>query len=190
MSGKDAAPSLARQRFASRTHDALLGGGALAAVAWGLARGAHPLLAAAWLAAGVALLSLVEYLVHRHLFHGQGRLAAAHAQHHEHPEREQIDAASYWLPLLPPFPVAWALSLATGDAAAGACFAAGMCVGYVRFRYVHRRLHEHQERSPALAAFHQGHHDDEACHFGVTTRLWDRLFGTEAARVAAGAGRP
>lgn len=190
MIPEDPTPSLARQRLASRTHYAMLGIPALAALAWSLWRGAHPLAAAAWLAGGVALLSLVEYLVHRYLFHGSGLLAAVHARHHEHPEREQIDAASYWLPLVPPLPVAWALALATGDAAAGACFAAGMCIGYMRFRWVHRRLHEHPEHNPTLAAFHQGHHDDEACHFGVTTRLWDRLFGTVARRIAAQPGRP
>ena len=62
-------------------------------------------------------------------------------------------------------------------------FAAGMCLQYSFFRAVHRRLHVALRRgvSGALANYHDGHHREQTVNFGVTTRVWDRLFGTQRA---------
>ncbi len=51
---------------------------------------------------------------------------------------------------------------------------------YSWFRAAHRRMHRpgHTLSRGTLAHFHRGHHADTGCNFGVTTPVWDHLFGS------------
>ena len=68
-----------------------------------------------------------------------------------------------------------------GPAAAGA-FSAGLLTGFLRYEYVHWRIHfraPRSERQRVLRAHHLSHHFcDPNAYFGVTTRFFDRLFGS------------
>jgi len=153
------------------------------AAAFLLARSTHDLgvLVLAALLAGWVTLSLVAYSIHRFVFHGRGPLARGHAHHHLEPLAEQTDAVSFFGPIAI-IAAAWLLVAGVGAAAAADGIAAGGCLGYSWFRLVHRLVHV--PGRPAFfcryRAFHQRHHASPGVNFGVTTRAWDRLFGTHA----------
>lgn len=155
----------------------------VAAAVFLLARGAQALGASVTIAllAGWVTLSLVAYSIHRFAFHGRGALARAHARHHAEPLDEQTDAVSFFGPIAI-IAAAWLLVAGVGATAAADGIAAGGCLGYSWFRLVHRMVHV--PGRPALfrryLAFHQRHHASPGVNFGVTTRAWDRLFGTHA----------
>ena len=77
------------------------------------------------------------------------------------------------------------LALAIGAAPAGAVVL-GVLAGFVRYEHVHWRIHFRapvSARQELLRVHHLSHHfrNPKAYH-GVTTRFWDRLFGTLPAR--------
>ncbi|MDX1650830.1 MAG: sterol desaturase family protein, partial [Myxococcota bacterium] len=59
---------------------------------------------------------------------------------------------------------------------------AGLLAGFARYEYVHWRIHFRAPRSARerlLRSHHLAHHvRDASAYHGVTTRLWDRAFGT------------
>ncbi len=140
-------------------------------------------LALAWAVLGWITQSAVAYLVHRFLMHGPSVAARAHALHHRHPGREQLDWLSWFGPIAIIFsawPVAWLLG--AGWPAANAMVAGG-CLSYSYFRIIHRLIHS--PRPPrwmaGTLAFHQAHHARPDVNFGVTTPLWDWLMETRGA---------
>lgn len=132
--------------------------------------------------AGLASWSLVEYGIHRLIFHGLQPFAAMHAMHHARP-RALIGAPA--VAGLTVLAVGLFLPVWAASSAALACGAtAGMMLGYLWYVTVHHLLH-HRPRgllaraAPALLARHAAHH--AALHpgnFGVTTVLWDAVFRT------------
>lgn len=159
---------------------------AVAAIAFGVAGAwwyAGPRLAMPLLAlAGFLVWSLLEYVLHRWVLHG--RLLAPsreHARHHSHPTDTistpamtiTIGALALWA----------ALALLTSRGTA-ALLLFGTYAGYNYFAFVHHLQH-HQ---PALLArigflddlrrLHAVHHRTPRVHYGISSSLWDRLFGT------------
>jgi sterol desaturase/sphingolipid hydroxylase (fatty acid hydroxylase superfamily) len=129
--------------------------------------------------AGLLAWTLWEYCFHRWVYH-QGRtvLHAGHALHHEDPQMLigmpwfLITAFvsglwyvfSYWL----------AVRYVSG-------FVAGLLAGFV-FYYCFHHVHHHFNPKSSwyrkLRAHHKIHHQMPETNFGVTNRLWDRVFGT------------
>lgn len=158
---------------------------AIAALLIGGLRGASPAVATAVgfaTLAGLASWSLVEYVIHRLLFHGLQPFAAMHAMHHARP-RALIGApavAGFTVLAFGLFlPVWWLGSLALAYGAT-----AGMMLGYLWYVTVHHLLH-HRPRgllartAPGLLARHAAHHAAvRPGNFGVTTGVWDTAFGT------------
>lgn len=172
------------RRRLSHLHHLLLAGGALVLLAAGYLRA--PWLTLAALMAGVVAGSFAEYAVHRFVLHGPAWAARVHARHHASPALEQIDALSYFGPLVVALGGWLAINLVSGEAVLAHGVTAGMCLQYSWFRALHRRMHRrgHRLASGSRALFHRGHHGNQQRNFGVTTPLWDRLLGT-----ATGAGR-
>jgi sterol desaturase/sphingolipid hydroxylase (fatty acid hydroxylase superfamily) len=142
--------------------------------------GAIALLPVPWwdAAAGVVALTLVEYVVHRWVFHGAGRWAPArydaiHGAHHRLP----ADPGRRLVPLTHSLPVA---ALAYALVPSGVL--AGMLLGYLAYEVAHTISHLRGPLRWPLSAIrrhharHHGPRDDRA--FGVTSPLWDRVFGT------------
>ena len=98
---------------------------------------------------GLGVWSFLEYATHRFLLHGP--LLRLHLHHHQRPRDDKFD----WKPSL----------------------IAGVLAGYVVYSYVHSRLH-HGTRLGNLRKLHVRHHQHPDRNFGVTTLLWDRVFGT------------
>lgn len=133
-------------------------------------------------AAGLLWWTLLEYLLHRFVFHRFPRtLGRRHLQHHAQPRVRSLARAplpsslgglSLHALVLTPL---WGLDRA-------AAFVAGVAIGYMAYEWIHWQLHSGQQTSrrfPVLRRHHLMHHHLHAgSRFGVSSRFWDRLFGT------------
>jgi sterol desaturase/sphingolipid hydroxylase (fatty acid hydroxylase superfamily) len=142
----------------------------------------------AWIA-GLLGFSLFEYLLHRFIFHRRfpdsraGRIEAflTHGYHHAYPE----DPDRLVMPPLGSVPLA--VIFVTGYIAMlgrplGLAAFAGTAVGYVIYDTAHFILHHWRPRTPVglwMRRYHLlHHHAGEPARFGVSSPLWDVVFGT------------
>jgi sterol desaturase/sphingolipid hydroxylase (fatty acid hydroxylase superfamily) len=131
---------------------------------------------------GIAFWTLAEYWVHRVLMHGYGVFVAAHAMHHAAPRAYIGTPAWISMPTLLgiiflPLWFWFGFNIASGTLA-------GVMTGYTWYGLLHHLMH-HLQNPPALGYLrnlqsrHMRHHySPKAGNFGVTTGVWDRLFGT------------
>lgn len=143
-----------------------------------------------WLAVpfGMLLWSLVEYALHRFVFHARAtsetaRIAVflAHGHHHADPSERMRIAAT-------PVQMGSALLLLFGvcdlvlDGAAQWLAFAGSIAAYLAYEAVHYVVHFGQPSSALfrrLRRHHLAHHHvDARSRWGIGTPLWDRLLGT------------
>jgi 4-hydroxysphinganine ceramide fatty acyl 2-hydroxylase len=143
----------------------------------------------ALIALGVVGWTFIEYLLHRFLLHYRPRTSALrevvealHLGHH----REPHDEAKITVPVYASLPIASALVglywLMAGCWEAAALLMVGTIAGYLYYEAMHFFIHRGSPRRGWLARLrrqHFFHHfkDQERC-FGVTTALWDGIFGT------------
>lgn len=137
-----------------------------------------------WLASfavGLFAWTLVEYVVHRWVFHAIPYFEKFHDAHHDEPLAliGTPSFASSGLILAGFFLAPLAL---TGVLFASG-FASGALLGYAGYMAVHHAVHHFQPR-PGSALYrarlrHMAHHYHGAHgNYGVTTPVWDMLFGT------------
>ncbi len=139
--------------------------------------------------------SFVEYAIHGLLAHRfRTPVSPLHWGHHRTPAAVFTSPIA-WVPTA--LVVFAALALALGPLHAGAALA-GLLAGFARYEHVHWRIHfraPRTRRQERLRAHHLAHHfvNPRAYH-GVTTRFWDRVFGSLPggwpADYARGAARP
>lgn len=136
---------------------------------------------------GVALWTLTEYVMHRWVFHYHPRSAVgqrihflAHGVHHSYPR----DSTRLVMPPAVSIPLATLFGLAFHVVAGGfapAAFA-GFLVGYVVYDTIHYATHHWPMKGPVgkfLKEYHLRHHYiDEDRAYGVSSPLWDHVFGT------------
>ena len=141
------------------------------------------------LVTGLLSWGLVEYALHRFIFHHDARsesgrklVYAAHLSHHEDPgatdrlftslRMSAPIAAVYWL-------LAWA---ATGSWRAAVYLFIGMVAGYFYYEWLHFQSHHGRPRLRPfryLRRYHLlHHHRTPGLRFGVTSPLFDLAFGT------------
>ncbi len=136
-------------------------------------------------AAGVVLWTFLEYCIHRWLGHKHRNnpFAAEHIRHHSQgnyfaPPWKKAGAAVVVAALL--FFPSWAV---VGPIVGGA-FTVGFVACYLTYEVVHRRQHTHAGLGPYgrwLRRHHFFHHfADPSKNHGVTTPIWDWVFGTLA----------
>lgn len=137
-----------------------------------------------WLACvivGVVLWTLAEYLLHRFVFHEVPFIAHMHDAHHKDPTG--LIGTPIWISLAVTFlglllPLWW---LTTFEIASGITI--GGMLGYFWYIWLHHAVH-HMRIRPGTYLFHAKrrhalhHFARQACNFGVTTGIWDRVFGT------------
>ena len=144
--------------------------------------------------AGIAAWTLLEYLVHRFVFHRHAVGQRLHRLHHDHPSDPDAERSSLSTPLLAS-PIGYLLIGAAGVEDGSAIFA-GLLLGYLAFIAVHYAVHrwpiEPGSRLYPAKLRHLTHHCLEDCNFGVTTIFWDIVFRTQAraigGRLRSGAG--
>jgi sterol desaturase/sphingolipid hydroxylase (fatty acid hydroxylase superfamily) len=140
---------------------------------------------AATFVGGLALWTLVEYLLHRFVLHHVPYIKEMHDAHHE--EQEALIGTPVWLSLLIflvfVFTPLWLLT----DPVITAGASAGMVIGYFFYGGVHHLIH-HTTNGPGTFGYklkHRHalhHHYSEEGNFGVTTGFWDIVFGTDVQR--------
>lgn len=145
--------------------------------------GSLALAASGWLG-GLAAWTLLEYALHRVLFHlpADHPLDAAgarmHRAHHAEPAPPIVKPPAATLGAL--F-TGFALSAAVLGAARVAPLWAGVLMGYLVYEVAHLAAHlldEARHPWPAQRARHLLHHRSPGACFGITSPLWDAVFGS------------
>jgi len=137
--------------------------------------------------AGVFTWTFLEYALHNWAFHGaKGKNAASreHLAHHTRP-----DYFAPWTTKLagavPALSALGALVAWPTSAAAGALFAGGVGVGWLAYEALHRLAHIQAPRTAYgrwVRRNHLHHHfGSPRTNHGVTSPLWDHVFGTHVA---------
>ncbi len=137
---------------------------------------------------GILGWSLLEYLLHRFLFHFKpkdpiGKLTwfMLHGYHHEFPDDKMRLVA-------PPF-MFWSLGLGVGflfyfifGHDKWGIVLAGTSVGYMAYDWIHYYTHHFHPKSGVgswLRRYHLRHHfQDESMRYGISNPLWDLVFRT------------
>ena len=140
-------------------------------------------------ASGVLAWTIVEYLLHRLAFHG----FAPHSQHHAVPADPAYIVAPLWLSLSAALALFAAYSLIAHSWTTGASMISGVIAGYLAYEAIHLRIHSSAPGGVVLRALrkhHYYHHfaSDMVC-FGVTSPLWDWVFGSLPSTSGAGFNR-
>jgi sterol desaturase/sphingolipid hydroxylase (fatty acid hydroxylase superfamily) len=130
---------------------------------------------------GAILWTLVEYLLHRFVFHEVAFIRDMHDAHHQEPTAYVGSPAA--LGLLAFAALSFApLRLVCGSFAACG-LTAGLMLGYLGYLTVHHGVH-HWRITPGSRLYmlkhrHARHHYAKIeGNYGVTTLFWDSLFGT------------
>lgn len=131
--------------------------------------------------AGVAIWTLLEYWLHRVIFHHAMPIRQLHELHHVSPTAKigtptWVTASLICGGML--LPLWWkdGFNLASG-------LTSGLAAGYLWYATVHHAVHHWRTRPNsylhrAKQRHAKHHHAEYPCHFGVTTAWWDRIFGT------------
>lgn len=129
---------------------------------------------------GGLLWTLVEYAMHRFVFHRVPWLRDLHAEHHD--DHAAPLGTPPWISL-PAMGVAAAGVIAAAGFVAGSALVMGLMLGYWWYISVHHVVHHWRLPDHGYAfrlkrrhALH--HHHDEHSNFGVTCGVWDVVFGT------------
>ena len=128
---------------------------------------------------GLAAWPLLEYASHGVVFHRMRTFAGSvHWDHHRNPARVFISP----LVSVPIVGLLWALLTPLLGLWLAAAFLAGLVSGFVRYEYVHWRIHfrpARTAREAALRSHHLAHHYvDPSAYFGVSVHWIDRAFGS------------
>jgi sterol desaturase/sphingolipid hydroxylase (fatty acid hydroxylase superfamily) len=137
---------------------------------------------------GALLWTLAEYLLHRWVFHYVGPSAwqrrmhfIIHGVHHDYPQ----DATRLVMPLgasIPMGVVFFTLFRLTMGPVYGAPFFIGFGLGYLAYDGLHFAVHHFRMSSRAgkwLKRYHMIHHHTGVdARYGVSSPLWDYVFGT------------
>ena len=141
--------------------------------------------------AGLILWTLLEYLLHRFIFHQHvlGKwIAREHTRHHA----KVSWFSPWWFKLAVAAPILLSLAalarLLLG--APGAGLALGTSLGWLTYEVIHRRIHVAAPRNAYARwarAHHLSHHFGKVhSNHGVSSPLWDHVFGSfEAPGVVA-----
>jgi sterol desaturase/sphingolipid hydroxylase (fatty acid hydroxylase superfamily) len=115
---------------------------------------------------GLVAWTLAEYITHRFVLHALAPVQ--HGIHHAHPQ-DAIDKIFWQI---------W-LAFVVVYMTMGGAVLAGALVAYAWYLFVHYCAHHYPAVLPAsLLKHHVDHHRFATRNFGVTTRFWDRAFGT------------
>ncbi len=164
--------------YAGLSSDVLV---ALCLLAAGLRRGDLGFAMILWLVlCGLLIFSLIEYAVHRWLFHGPFEVfEQGHRRHHDQPQG--YDALPFFLPPLAYLALA-ALLTYFMPVSEALLLGGSIAAGYAAYGLSHWSIHAFRYRHPlvrAWAAAHHIHHNHPERNFGVTSPLWDLLLRTQ-----------
>ena len=136
---------------------------------------------------GVLIWTLVEYIIHRYVFHYEPKTAwgkqlhyIIHGVHHDYPNdaRRLVMPPSISIPLAILFLALFAITL--GRLAPP--ISAGFGFGYVCYDSIHYAIHHFEMKRGVLLwlkQYHLRHHyKDDHVGYGISSPLWDYVFRT------------
>ncbi|MEJ7788775.1 MAG: sterol desaturase family protein [Thermoleophilaceae bacterium] len=163
-------------------------------------QGEPALEASAWLIGGWLFWTVLEYWMHRVVFHFEPEDGVGarlhwiiHGVHHDHPNDPMrlVMPPSVSVPLAVLFYCVFLLVLGSPHAN---LFCAGFLSGYLAYDMTHYHLHHRKARTRAgkvLYELHMRHHfQDDTRGFGVSAPFWDWVFGTAPKRRAQVSDQP
>ncbi len=129
--------------------------------------------------AGLLFWGFLEYAVHGLLSHRwRTFVSPLHWNHHRNPSFVFTSP----LAVVPTTLLLFAIATAAAGPLIAGGFVAGTLVGFCRYEWVHWRIHFREPRTARerlLRNHHLAHHFcNPRAYCGVTTRFWDRVFGT------------
>jgi len=135
----------------------------------------------AFFVVGAIFFTFLEYAVHAWLFHKDHPLKVfieGHAHHHQNPF--SYDAMPFFMSAVIASFFAWLFHffMPTSDAFA---IVGGMTLGYFNYGIMHHIMHRREFSSNYwryMQEFHFVHHKKPLLNHGITTDIWDRVFGT------------
>jgi sterol desaturase/sphingolipid hydroxylase (fatty acid hydroxylase superfamily) len=152
-----------------------------AALAYRNAAPVQPMFWALFYGAGIIAWTLIEYVLHRALFHHAPILSRVHELHHDSPD-DLIGTPAWASAFIGVIAVAIPASLVFGFDL-GIAATAGLVTGYLWYVFVHYAAHHWRPRRDsylyrARVRHARHHHLSHDGNFGVTSGFWDRVFGT------------
>jgi sterol desaturase/sphingolipid hydroxylase (fatty acid hydroxylase superfamily) len=115
---------------------------------------------------GFVAWTLAEYVVHRFVLHGFA--PTEHRLHHASPDEAVLTI--FWQ-IWVCFSLVYLI--------VGGAFVAGALIAYSWYLFVHHRAHHGPDKLPLpLLKHHRSHHQFATRNYGVSTTLWDHVFGT------------
>lgn len=131
---------------------------------------------------GLAGWTIIEYVLHRFVMHGLRPFSHWHAEHHQRPTAlictptilsAMLIATLVFLPAL----------VLSGNLWSTCALTLGVLVGYLSFSITHHAIHHWSADSAWLEQrkrWHALHHHNigQSGCFGVTSSLWDHVFGS------------
>ena len=168
----------------------------LGALLFAIAQHLHPRslsTACLWVAGGVLLWTLVEYLLHRFIFHWvevkepyRSLASGLHMAHHRTADTQDLILAPPVVSLIFGSFLLGLFTLLTWSFSRAALLEAGIFLGYLAYEWVHYGAHRFKPRTPwgkFLKHYHLRHHFKDPRHcYGVTSPLWDWVFGSTSIR--------
>ncbi|MGB6450997.1 MAG: sterol desaturase family protein [Steroidobacteraceae bacterium] len=135
---------------------------------------------AAFVVAGLAVWTVIEYVMHRFVMHGLDPIRRWHAQHHRH--TTALIGAPTLLTATAVFLVVFLPAVAATDVWRGSALTLGVVTGYLCYGITHHAVHQWHGDNAWLRRrkrWHALHHDrGQHAWFGVTTSFWDHVFRT------------
>jgi sterol desaturase/sphingolipid hydroxylase (fatty acid hydroxylase superfamily) len=143
-------------------------------------------------ACGILFWTFFEYIMHRFAFHFISEnkkirqvVYIFHGNHHEYPR----DKERLFMPAIPSiliaiqiFSLMYFIAFLLGIDKSVFAFFPGFILGYLIYGTMHYAIHAWNPRykwmKPLWRNHHLHHYKNEEKGFGVSTTLWDRLFGT------------
>lgn len=142
----------------------------------------------AMVATGILIWSFVEYILHRYMFHWVGSSRAGrrthfllHGVHHEFPQDRDrlVMPIGFSIPFAVGF---YFLFVSTFGPALGQIVWTGFAIGYLTYDGTHYAVHHFKLENRVFKWVRKHHmmhhHQDHSGGFGVSSPLWDLVFGT------------
>jgi cyclopropane-fatty-acyl-phospholipid synthase len=129
---------------------------------------------------GMALWTLIEYAMHRYVFHGLEPFQSLHAAHHHRPQA--LIATPTWGSLALIAALVWLPATLLGGFWPGSGATLGVTAGYLAYGMIHHAVHHWATSNlwmRQLKHRHAVHHHNPRLYYGVTMLWWDHAFGSD-----------
>ena len=138
---------------------------------------------------GVFSWTLVEYFLHRHVFHltqvkepWRTLASGLHMAHHDNPDAKDLIVAPPLVSIIFGSIIYLIFLALTQSFGVSTFLITGLFTGYCTYEWVHYATHQYpmtSKLSRYIKKYHlQHHHKHPDAGFGVTSPIWDRVFGT------------